>query len=141
MTEEKYNFSDEKKSSLQKIDFSSYSKEKVMEKYEEILIQRERHILELSKELGELNEKNSKANDRISYLENENKILNNKMIKKDNLLKQELTDKEIMFIKLQNLEKENDMLHERVNNFKGFNSIFLFFPLFFLLFSYYLISS
>jgi len=36
------------------------------------------------------------------------------MIKKDNLLKQELTDKEIMFIRLQNLEKENDMLHERV---------------------------
>ena len=39
------------------------------------------------------------------------------MITKDNLLKQELTDKEIMFIKLQNLEKENDVLHERVKLF------------------------
>ncbi len=47
-------------------------------------------------------------------MENENRNLNNKIIKKDNLLKQELIDKEIMFIKLQNLEKENDMLHERV---------------------------
>lgn len=47
-------------------------------------------------------------------MENENKVLNNKLISKENQLRQELTDKEIMFIKLQNLEKENDMLHLRV---------------------------
>ena len=61
MKEEKYNFSDEKKSSLQKIDFTNYSKEKVIEKYEEILLQREKHLTELSYELGELNEKTSKV--------------------------------------------------------------------------------
>lgn len=49
------------------------------------------------------------------FLENENKNLNNKLISKENQLKQELTDKEILFIKLQNLEKENDILHDRVN--------------------------
>jgi len=62
MKEEKYNYSNEKKSSLQKIDFTNYSKEKVIEKYEEVLIQREKHLVELSKELGELNEKTSKVN-------------------------------------------------------------------------------
>jgi len=51
-------------------------------------------------------------------LENENKNLNNKLITKDNQLKQELTDKEILFIKLQNLEKENDDLRERVLEIK-----------------------
>ncbi len=51
-------------------------------------------------------------------MENENKNLNNKLITKDNQLKQELTDKEILFIKLQNLEKENDDLRERVLEIK-----------------------
>ncbi len=60
MTENKINFS-EKKSSLQNIDFSQYTKEKVIEKYEEILIQREKHLLELSYELGILNEKVAKV--------------------------------------------------------------------------------
>ena len=121
MTENKINFND-KKSSLQNIDFSEFTKEKIIEKYEEILIQREKQLLELSYELGILNEKVSKvkilyiikSNDRISFLENENKNLNNKLISKENQLKQELTDKEILFIKLQNLEKENDLLHSRV---------------------------
>lgn len=53
----------------------------------------------------------------MSQMEAENKNLNNKLITKENQLKQELTDKEILFIKLQNLEKENDILHERVTNF------------------------
>lgn len=53
---------DMKKSSLQNIDFSQYSKEKVIEKYEEILIQREKQLYELSYELGILNEKNAKVN-------------------------------------------------------------------------------
>lgn len=60
MTENKINSID-KKSSLQKIDFSQYTKEKVIEKYEEILIQREKQLLELSYELGILNEKVSKV--------------------------------------------------------------------------------
>ena len=60
MTENKINFN-EKKSSLQNIDFSQYTKEKVIEKYEEILIQREKHLLELSYELGILNEKVAKV--------------------------------------------------------------------------------
>lgn len=60
MTENKINFND-KKSSLQNIDFSEYTKEKVIEKYEEILIQREKQLLELSYELGILNEKVSKV--------------------------------------------------------------------------------
>lgn len=60
MTETKINFND-KKSSLQNIDFSEYTKEKVIEKYEEILIQREKQLLELSYELGILNEKVAKV--------------------------------------------------------------------------------
>jgi hypothetical protein len=60
MTEIKINFID-KKSSLQNVDFLEYTKEKVIEKYEEILIQREKQLLELSFELGILNEKVSKV--------------------------------------------------------------------------------
>jgi len=60
MIENKINFND-KKSSLQNIDFSEYTKEKVIEKYEEILLQREKQIIELSYELGILNEKVSKV--------------------------------------------------------------------------------
>lgn len=61
MKDDKINFND-KKSSLQNIDFSDYTKEKVIEKYEQILIQREKQLLELSYELGILNEKVSKVN-------------------------------------------------------------------------------
>ena len=61
MKEEKYNYNNEKRSSLQKLDFSLYTKEKVIEKYEEVLIQREKHLIELSYELGVLNEKVSKV--------------------------------------------------------------------------------
>lgn len=60
MTANIRNFNDIK-SSLQNIDFSEFTKEKVIEKYEEILIQREKQLLELSYELGILNEKVSKV--------------------------------------------------------------------------------
>jgi len=60
MTENIVNYND-KKSSLQNIDFSQYTKEKVIEKYEEILMQREKQLVELSYELGILNEKVSKV--------------------------------------------------------------------------------
>lgn len=60
MTANIQNFKDIK-SSLQNIDFSEFTKEKVIEKYEEILIQREKQLFELSYELGILNEKVSKV--------------------------------------------------------------------------------
>jgi len=72
-------------------------------------------------------------------LENENKNLNNKLISKDNQLKQELTDKEIMFIKLQNLEKENDLLETRVIFIQINNeTLFSLFKLFVFNFIYFL---
>ncbi len=72
-------------------------------------------------------------------MENENKNLNNKLISKDNQLKQELTDKEIMFIKLQNLEKENDLLETRVIFIQINNeTLFSLFKLFVFNFIYFL---
>ena len=55
----KYN---DKKSSLQNIDFTDFTKEKVIEIYEEALIRKEKQIRDLSHELGILNEKLSKVN-------------------------------------------------------------------------------
>ena len=37
-------------------------------------------------------------------------MLHNKLLKKDTLIDQELTNKDIMFIKLNNLQNENDKL-------------------------------
>jgi hypothetical protein len=37
-------------------------------------------------------------------------MLHNKLLKKDTLMDQELTNKDIMFIKLNNLQNENDRL-------------------------------
>ena len=41
-------------------------------------------------------------------------MLKNKLLTKNTHLEQELTNKEIMFIRLQNLEKENDKLLAKV---------------------------
>jgi hypothetical protein len=37
-------------------------------------------------------------------------MLHNKLLKKDTLMDQELTNKDIMFIKLNNIQNENDRL-------------------------------
>jgi hypothetical protein len=52
----------------------------------------------------------------MKQLEDDNTVLNNKVLKKDTILTQELTNKEIMFIRLQNLEKENDKLVDQIRN-------------------------
>jgi hypothetical protein len=57
---------------------------------------------------------NFQCYEKLKYLEEENTTLNNKLLKKETALSQELTDKEVMFIRLQNLEKENDKLNEQV---------------------------
>jgi hypothetical protein len=114
-----------KKSSLRFFNFEGMSNEKIIEKYEEVLFHREKQIEDLSHEVGVLNEKLSnvkifeikKCYEKLKHLEDDNSMLNNKLLKKDTILTQELTNKEIMFIRLQNLEKENDKLQNQVISF------------------------
>ncbi len=112
-------------SSLKYYNFEGMDKDKIIEKYEEVVCQREKQIRELAYEIGVLNEKLENVNllrililksyERNKIIEDENQNLNSKLLKKNTLLEQELTNKDIMFIKLNNLQNENDKLMHKVS--------------------------
>ena len=52
----------------------------------------------------------NQRDEKIKSLEEENQSVHNKILKKNTILEQELTNKDIMFIKLNNLQNENDRL-------------------------------
>ena len=90
------------------LDLNSLSKEDIYNKLFEIIKAREKQIRDLSVNLGSLNVKyHSVINslnqilERNQKLEAENISINEKLLKKEAILKQELNSKEIMFIKLE----------------------------------------
>ena len=112
-------------SSLKYFNFEGMDKDKIIEKYEEVLCQREKQIRELAYEIGVINEKlenvkkyffltQPKSFEKIKILEEDNRNLNTKILKRNTILEQELTNKDIMFIKLNNLQNENDKLMQKV---------------------------
>jgi len=97
-------------SSLKFFNFEGMTQNQIIEKYEETLCQREKQIRDISYEIGMINEKQVNKDEQIKSLQEENADLQNKLLKKNTLLEQELTNKDIMFIKLNNLQNENDKL-------------------------------
>lgn len=110
-------------SCLKSFNFENMTKDEIIEKYESVLESREIQITDLSMELGKVQEKNLKFEEKLEFLENENKVLKeensklNIMVKKkDKFLTQELQNKEHMFMRIEEKELECDTLKKKIND-------------------------
>ena len=107
-----------KQSSLKNAKFENMTAEQVIKKYEEVLSSRERQIFELSSEIGQINKKMQKMKAKYENSKEKNIKLKNILQKKEVLLKQELDNKELMFMQLTKKEKECDELQQKLDELK-----------------------
>ena len=97
-------------SSMKYIDLEGLTPLQIIQKYEELLFQRENIIQQLSTQLNESQQKYFEVSDAIEQLTKRNKELNEEKLKCDKTLNQQRTDKDLLFIKINNLITENDKL-------------------------------
>ena len=102
-------------SSMKYIDLEGLSPLQIIKKYEELLLQRENIIQQLSNQLNESQQKYIEVSETIEVLSNKNKELNEIKLKCDKTLNQQRTDKDLLFIKLNNLISENDKLNNLIS--------------------------
>ena len=105
-------------SSLKNIKFDELTAEQIIKKYEEVLNSREKQVFELSTEIGKINQKLLNLREKYETSKSKNTELKTKLQKKETLLKQELDNKEIMFMQLSKKEKECDEFQEKINELK-----------------------
>ena len=97
-------------SSLKNYNFEGMTTEEIINKYESVLSTREQQILDLTIEIGNANSQINKLSDEIEAYDKENAILLNKIQKIEKNITQELNNKEIMFMRLQEKESEVEFL-------------------------------
>ena len=105
-------------SSLKNAKFENMTAEQVIKKYEEVLNSREKQIYELSAEIGQINKKMQKMKAKFENSKEKNIKLKNILQKKEVLLKQELDNKELMFMQLTKKEKECDEIQKKIEDLK-----------------------
>ena len=106
-------------SSLKNAKFENMTAEQVIKKYEEVLNSREKQIYELSAEIGQINKKMQKMKAKFENSKEKNIKLKNILQKKEVLLKQELDNKELMFMQLTKKEKECDEIQKKIEDLKN----------------------
>ena len=107
-------------STMKYINLDGLSTAQIIQKYDELLFQRENIINQLSIQLNESQGKYIEVSERINSLTSRNKELNENKIKCDKALNQQRTDKDLLFIKLNNLMNENDKLKNIISGKKEF---------------------
>ena len=105
-------------SSLKNAKFENMTAEQVIKKYEEVLNSREKQIFELSSEIGQNNKILQKMKAKYENSKEKNTKLKNILEKKEVLLKQELDNKELMFMQLTKKEKECDEMQQKLDELK-----------------------
>ena len=107
-------------STMKYINLEGLSTAQIIQKYDELLFQRENIINQLSIQLNESQGKYIEISEKINSLTSRNKELNENKIKCDKALNQQRTDKDLLFIKLNNLMNENDKLKNIISGKKEF---------------------
>ena len=97
-------------SSLKNFNFEGMTTEEIINKYEAVLSTREKQVLDLTIEIGNANAEINKLTDEIEKYDKENVTLLNKIKKIEKNITQELSNKEIMFSRLQEKESEAEFL-------------------------------
>ena len=110
-------------SSLKNAKFENMTAEQVIKKYEDVLNSREKQVFELSAEIGQINKKLQKMKAKYENSQEKNMKLKNILEKKEALFKQELDNKELMFMQLTKKEKECDEIQQQINDLKQNNKI------------------
>ena len=105
-------------SSLKNAKFENMTAEQVIKKYEDVLNSREKQVFELSAEIGQINKKLQKMKAKYENSQEKNMKLKNILEKKEALFKQELDNKELMFMQLTKKEKECDEIQQQINDLK-----------------------
>ena len=105
-------------SSMKYINLEGLTPLQIIQKYEELLLQRENIIKQLSNQLNDSQQKYIEVSETIDLLTTKNKELNEKKLKLDKTLNQQRTDKDLLFIKLNNLISENDKLKNLITGKK-----------------------
>ena len=97
-------------SSLKNFNFEGMTTEEIINKYESVLSTRENQLLSLTIEIGNANSEINKLTDKIDKYDKENEMLLNKINKIEKNISQELANKDIMFMRLQQKESEVEFL-------------------------------
>ena len=97
-------------SSLKNFNFEGMTTEEIINKYESVLSTHENQLLSLTIEIGNANSEINKLTDEIEKYDKENEILLNKINKIEKNISQELSNKDIMFMRLQQKESEVEFL-------------------------------
>ena len=97
-------------SSLKNFNFKGMTTEEIINKYESVLSTRENQLLSLTIEIGNANSEINKLTDEIDKYDKENEMLLNKINKIEKNISQELANKDIMFMRLQQKESEVEFL-------------------------------
>ncbi|MCQ2820689.1 MAG: hypothetical protein MJ252_25780 [archaeon] len=111
-------------SSMKYQDLSETNADELINKYENLLYEREKQIKEYSNQMGILNEKLFDSMDKLKKLSEENTNLEEKSKKSKMKLKREIESRMIMAQKIENLIKENSSLRQEIKNIIGDNSEF-----------------
>ena len=104
-----------KPSSLKNNKFKGLTAEQIIKKYEDALYSREKQFFELSQEIGKNTQKIQDLVQKKEKSKHNNSILKDILAKNEQLLKQELSNKEISFMKLSDLEQKYDDLQNKID--------------------------
>ena len=104
-----------KSSSLKNNKFKGLTAEQIIKKYEDVLYSREKQFFELSQEIGKNTQKIQDLVQKKEKCKHNNAILKDILAKNEQLLKQELSNKEISFMKLSDLEQKYDDLQNKID--------------------------
>ena len=107
------------KSSAKKEDFSGLSDKQIIEKYEALLVKREKEVKDISYQMGVVNENYFDGLEKIKQLKKENEELENKIIKISKSIEEEKNNKKIMNERISELTRENNELRKQRNNIIG----------------------
>ena len=107
------------KSSARNEDFRGLSEKQIIEKYEALLVKREKEVKDISYQMGVVNEKYFDGLEKIKQLKKENDELDNKIIKITKLIENEKINKKIMNERISELTRENNELRKQRNNIIG----------------------
>ena len=103
-------------SSLKNNKFKGLTAEQIIKKYENVLFSREKQFYELSNEITKLTQKIQNLMKKKEKSKYNNDILKDIFSQKQQILKQELSNKEIVFMKLTDLEHKYDDLQIKIDD-------------------------
>ena len=103
-------------SSLKNIKFKGLTSEQIIKKYEDVLFSREKQFYELSNEITKLTQTIQKLVEKKNKSKYYNDKLKEILENNEKILKQELSNKEIGFMKLTDLEHKYDDLQNKIDD-------------------------